>query len=112
LEYQRSLSRLPTCQMIASATGDYFDAQNHMLRWHDEWCVPDSGGWAAMGELYPTYQYWCKSEGLLYVETKQMLSAFLQELGYRPRIREIAGRKTRGYGGVRLAQMNTDELPA
>jgi putative DNA primase/helicase len=112
LEYQRSLNRLPASQMIARATGDYFNDQNHMLRWLDEWCVPDPDGWAPVGELYPTYQYWCKAEGLLYVETKQLLSAFLRERGYKPWMREIQGRKVRGYAGLRLAHLNTDDLPA
>ena len=104
ITYQRNLNRLATSQRVAIATGDYLDEQNHMHRWLNEWCELDPEAWESSGDLYSTYQYWCRAEGIMYIETKQALSGYLQSRGFKPRMREIHGRKVRGYQGVRLVR--------
>lgn len=105
-----SVEALPPSQKISAATTAYLDEQNHMKRWLAEWCVADSEYAAAIGDMYSTYQFWCRQEGIQYVETKQALSAFLAGMGYKPVMRRIKGRNTRMYAGLRLIEMTIDNL--
>jgi putative DNA primase/helicase len=105
-----SVEALPPSQRISAATTAYMDEQNHLKRWFDEWCVADPESVAAIGDMYSTYQFWCRQEGIQYVETKQALSAYLSGIGYRAVMRRVGGRQTRMFGGIRLIEMTVDDL--
>jgi putative DNA primase/helicase len=112
IEYQRRLNRLGPSQAVARATSDYIDDQDHIRRWRLEWTVDDLDGWVSSHDLYKTYQFWCRAEGIQYVETKQMVMSKLKGWGFKPKAKRLGGQLTRGWGGLSLIQTTDESLPA
>jgi phage/plasmid-associated DNA primase len=107
------LGGLATSQRVRAATDEYLAEQDQFSRWFADTCADDPEGWEPVGDLYSMYRYWTEKEGLRFVETKQELSGWLARQGYRYRTRRRNGSNPiRGYAGMKLVQVVTDDLPA
>jgi putative DNA primase/helicase len=112
-QYVADGNLLPACQRVRAATDEYLKDQDHFSRWFSEYCEPDDEGWEPIGDLYETYTYWARREGMRFIETKMEMVKWLLNHRYPSRTRRRGGSiPLRGYAGLRLVMATQDDLPA
>jgi putative DNA primase/helicase len=94
---------LPGCARVAEATGSYLTDGNQLGRFAAECLVFDQDAWVSSADMYAVYRSWCLAEGEVFKESAQHLFNQLK-LAYRvrPRLRELKGKRMRGWQGVGL----------
>jgi putative DNA primase/helicase len=112
-QYIADGNMLPTCQRVRAATQEYLKDQDHFSRWFADHCEIDDEGWEPIGDLYETYTYWARREGMRFIETKMEMVKWLLSHKYPARTRRRGGSvPLRGYAGLKLVMATQDDLPA
>jgi putative DNA primase/helicase len=97
---------LGTCEVIARASGAYFDTQDFISQWLDECCVLGASEQVSVKKARDSYNRWLQARG----EPAVTLIVFDEEITRKAGIRRL-GRKTAGemYGGFSLIPESSDD---
>lgn len=101
--------RVPPSQRIERASSEYISEQHQMKRWKEDMTLrtdpTDKAAWETSTDLYATYIFWCKQNGIRFVETLQALINYLvNEEGFVRTIRTDGGTRKRGIAGIKIIQ--------
>jgi putative DNA primase/helicase len=101
--------RVPPSQRIERASSEYISEQHQMKRWKEDMTLrtdpTDKAAWETSTDLYATYIFWCKQNGIRFVETLQALINYLvNEEGFVRTIRTDGGSRRRGIAGIKIIQ--------
>lgn len=100
LEWQKT--GLGSCRAVEQATEKYFDQQDLLARWIDEYVVREPEVMTPISDLYANWQNFLMREG----EDRESLRAFgkrLTSAGYPSEVRKINGHSTRVRLGLGLS---------
>jgi putative DNA primase/helicase len=90
---------------VANATENYIDNQDTFAAWIEDYCELDANAWESTGTLFDGWKAWCERNGAWLGDVRsfvEMLETRGAGAGIVYQRRLLAGRKQRGFRGLRL----------
>ena len=99
LEWHRDGLKVP--KIVTAATDDYFDEQDTMGLWLEEWTIRDPQAFTRTTQLFETWKHFCE-KGNHYVGSERAFSEELADHGFE----RIKTKNGRGFKGIALRANN------
>lgn len=87
---------------VREATADYRDEMDYMKEWLENYCEFDPSFRDTKADLFNSWKHFAEPRGLLrYMSSQNQLARRLQSDAVKP-LKQVAGKKGRGFSGIRL----------
>jgi putative DNA primase/helicase len=93
---------LGNAESVDRATQAYKDEMDPLRDFFAECCIFDPGAWTATADLRATYDVWCRERGEKNPVPWNDIADALRRRACEPKVKEIAGKDTRGWRGAGL----------
>jgi putative DNA primase/helicase len=93
---------IATPEKVIEATEEYVEAMDGLAGFVEEQLIRDRKSSETTARIFGSYQQWCERSGIKFTMTQHKLSLRLKGRGFKPSRLEVAGKRVRGFIGVRL----------
>jgi P4 family phage/plasmid primase-like protien len=88
-------------ETVRGATANYFEDEDLMSQWIEDWCEKEGLQWTSVADLFESWLLWCGTSRE-YAGTKKRFSENLQNHGFERERKRVEKKSERGFKGIGL----------